>query len=305
MKKKALRKDFYREVKNTFGRFISILLIVALGVAFYAGVRASDPDMRLSADKFYDDSNLMDIRVLSTLGLTADDVTAIEQVEGVESVMPSYSVDVLSDIVDAQIVVKLMSRPESINKITITQGRMPEASDECLVDDYFLETTDYEIGDAVTYYSGTDTELEETLKGTTYTIVGSGTSAYYLSSYRGTSSVGNGSVDSFAIIPKDTFTMEVYSEIYLTIDGGRALTSYTDEYDEAVDKIVENIEAIADARCEIRYYDIVPRQMKRLPMLRKILRKVNRNLSMPKRRFWMVNRKLPMRRLNLKKKNRN
>ena len=98
MKKKALRKDFYMEIRRTLNRFLSIFLITALGVAFFSGVRAAKPDMRLSADAFYDESNLMDIRVMSTLGMTKEDLEAIQAVEGVKEVMPSYSVDVFCEL---------------------------------------------------------------------------------------------------------------------------------------------------------------------------------------------------------------
>lgn len=128
MKKQALRKDFYMEIKKSLNRFFSIFLIVALGVAFFSGVRATKPDMQMSADVFYDQSKLMDIRVLSELGVTDDDVKAIEALKDVEYVMPSHSQDMLCDTESAQLVLKMMSAPEKLNLITISEGRMPERS---------------------------------------------------------------------------------------------------------------------------------------------------------------------------------
>ena len=123
MKKKALAKEFFMSIKKTYNRFISICLIVMLGTAFFAGVKAAEPDMQESADIFFDDSKLMDIRVLSTLGLTEDDVTAISAIEGVESAIPVYTYDVLTEKDEKQHVIKLMSETTDINKITVTEGQ--------------------------------------------------------------------------------------------------------------------------------------------------------------------------------------
>ena len=257
MRKKALHKDFFMEIKKTRNRYISLLLIVALGVAFYSGVRGSDPDMRLSADQYYDESNLMDIRILSTLGLTREDVTAIQEIEGVKAVMPAFSADVLSELPEGQTVLEMMSVPETINQISVTSGRLPEAENECLVDNRFLEQTEYEIGDIVTVESGTEDDIKDTLSVTEFTIVGVGNTSYYLSLDRGSSSIGGGTVDSFIIIPESAFSLEVYTEVYATVQGASELTSYTDDYDDWVDVVVERTEAIADARSQIRYDDIM------------------------------------------------
>jgi len=257
MRKKALHKDFFIEIKKTKNRYISLLLIVALGVAFFSGVRGSDPDMRLSADQYYDDSNLMDIRVLGTLGLTKDDVTAIQDIKGVKDVMPAYSADVLCSLSERQMVLKMMSVPATVNQISVTAGRLPEAENECLVDDNFFEQTEYEIGDTITVEPGTGADVKDTLSVTEFTIVGAGNTSYYLSLDRGSSSIGGGTVDSFVVIPESAFSLEVYTEVYVTVQGASELTSYTDDYDDIVDVVVERIEAIADARSQVRYNDIV------------------------------------------------
>ena len=133
MKKRALRKEFYMEIQKTLNRFLSILLINALGVAFFAGVRASKPDMQISADAFYDESNLMDIRVLGTLGMTEADAKAIESVEGVREVMPFYSVDMFGSLPDRQLNLQVMSLPDKMNRMHVREGRMPESKGECMV----------------------------------------------------------------------------------------------------------------------------------------------------------------------------
>lgn len=256
MKKRALTKDFFREIKNTFNRFASILLIVALGVAFFSGVRASKPDMWLSGDALYDSQNMMDIRVLSTLGLTDDDLTAIKAIEGVKEAEGINTLEVLSEKDSYQNVIKLISAPTSVNMINVTKGRMPEKDDEILVDTTVLNHG-YKIGDTIEVLSGTKDDISDSLNRTSFTIVGAGTESYYLSLTRGTSTIGTGSLTGFAIVMPSVFVKDIYTEIDLTIDGAKEMMSYSDEYRDFIDTYVEKIEAIADERCEIRYNDVM------------------------------------------------
>lgn len=256
-RKHMLVKDFFREVKGSRNRFLSILLIVMLGVAFFSGVRAACPDMKLSADIYYDQVNLMDIRILGTLGLTDEDVEALEAVEGVREVQPSYSADVLCRLEDSQPVLHLMANTGKINQITVTEGRLPENTDEILLDETFMESAEFQMGDRITLFSGDeDDAIEDTLKHTEYTIVGKGSSPFYLSLDRGTSTIGNGSVEGFAVLPPESFSMEAYSEIYLTVENADDLICYDDEYEDLVEEVTDRIEAISDRQCEIRYASI-------------------------------------------------
>ena len=134
MKKRALHKDFWQEIKKSKSRFFSILLIVALGVAFFSGVRASEPDMRLTADRYYDESELMDLRIISTLGFAEEDIEALEQVSGVSEVEAGYMIDVLCDTQNSQEVIRFYSSPEKMNHLHVTEGRMPKDENECLLD---------------------------------------------------------------------------------------------------------------------------------------------------------------------------
>ena len=257
MKKKALAKEFFMSIKKTYNRFISICLIVMLGTAFFAGVKAAEPDMQESADIFFDDSKLMDIRVLSTLGLTEDDVTAISAIEGVESAIPVYTYDVLTEKDEKQHVIKLMSETTDINKITVTEGRMPQESGECLADWLLEQNYGYKIGDKITISSGDDKAIEDIVNTQTYTITGFGKSSYYLDLTRDSSTIGNGSMSGFLIIPEDNFTLEAFTEIDVLVDGARALDCYSDAYEDAVDEVTQKIKDIAGDRCEIRYAEVV------------------------------------------------
>lgn len=251
-----MRKNFFREIRGSLGRFLSIFFIVALGVSLFVGIRATDPDIRLSGDAFADENSLMDIKVVSTMGLTKEDVEAISAISEIEEAEGAYSVDVLCQIADNKQVVRVMAQTEFMNAVTVTEGRMPKSADECLIDKEFLEDSGYKIGDTIVLESGTDEELSETLSTNEYKIVGSGSSSYYFALDRGSSTIGNGSVGGFLIVTPDTFTLDVYTEIYIMVKGAKDAISFTDEYDNLVEKAVDKIEEIQDARCEARQSDL-------------------------------------------------
>ena len=264
MKKKALRKDFYMEIRRSTGRFMSIFFIVAIGCAFFSGIRASEPDMRYSGDAYFDNRNMMDIEVISTLGLTDDDLQAIEDVDGIEAAEGGYSVDVLSSEGDNQIAVHVMSLLPSMNQVQLEDGRLPEAEDECAVDVDYLNESSLKIGDKITLSSGSDDEVTDTLKTDTFTITGAVSSPNYISFQRGSTTIGNGSVTAFIVVPEKSFALDVYTEIYAQVDGAKEITSFTDEYDDRVQEVIDKIEEIKDEREQIRYDEIVDEANKAL-----------------------------------------
>lgn len=257
MKKKALRKDFYMEIRRSIGRFMSIFFIVAIGCAFFSGIRASEPDMRYSGDTYFDNRNMMDIQVISTLGLTDDDLQVIEDVDGVDAAEGGYSVDVLSSEGDNQIAVHVMSLLPTMNKVQLEDGRLPEAEDECAVDVDYLNESSLKIGDKITLSSGSDDEVTDTLKTDTFTITGAVSSPNYISFQRGSTTIGNGSVTAFIVVPEKSFALDVYTEIYAQVDGAKEMTAFTDEYDDRVQEVIDKIEEIKDEREQIRYDEIV------------------------------------------------
>lgn len=264
MKKKALRKDFYMEIRRSIGRFMSIFFIVAIGCAFFSGIRASEPDMRYSGDAYFDNRNMMDIEVISTLGLTDDDLQAIEDVDGIEAAEGGYSVDVLSSEGDNQIAVHVMSLLPSMNQVQLEDGRLPEAEDECAVDVDYLNESSLKIGDKITLSSGSDDEVTDTLKTDTFTITGAVSSPNYISFQRGSTTIGNGSVTAFIVVPEKSFALDVYTEIYAQVDGAKEMTAFTDEYDDRVQEVIDKIEEIKDEREQIRYDEIVDEANKAL-----------------------------------------
>lgn len=254
---KAIRKDFYMEIKKTYNRFLSIFLIVALGVAFFSGIRTAKPDMELSADEFFDDSNLMDIRVMGTFGLTGEDMEYLSSMEGVKDAVGGYSLDVLAYQEENQAVLKLQSFSDVINKVTLSEGNYPKNADECVADHSLKEKMGYSIGDTITVSSGNEDPLEDSLNRDTFTITGFGSTPYYLSLERESSAIGSGEVDGFVFILPENFALEVFTEISITAEGALELVSYQKPYVELIDKLAEEIEDIAGARCQIRYDSIL------------------------------------------------
>ena len=256
MKKRALRKDFYMEIRRSLGRFLSIFFIVAIGCAFFSGIRASEPDMRYSGDEYFDNKNMMDIQIISTMGLTGDDVSAIEAADGIEYAEGGYSADVLCADGANQIVVHVMSMLPTMNQVQLEAGRLPEKEDECALDVDYLEESDLEIGDTVTFSSGTEDDLTDTLVTDTFTITGAVSSPNYISFQRGSTTIGNGSVNAFAYVPEESFALDVYTEIYAKVEGAAALTAFTDKYDDRVSEVLANVEAIKGERQDARYEEV-------------------------------------------------
>lgn len=257
MKKKTLRKEFYMEIRRSLGRFLSIFFIVAIGVAFFSGIRASEPDMRYSGDRYFDEKNLMDVRVVSSLGLSDNDVKAIRKVEGVEKVEPGYSVDALCARKDSQVAMHIMSILPSLNELTVEEGRLPKSQTECVVDVDFMAGSGYKIGDQIHFSSGTSHSLKNTLARDTFTIVGTVSSPCYISFGRGSTNIGTGSISGFVGVLEDTFVMDVYTELYVTVEGAKELTAFTGAYVKQVDEVIEQIDAIKEKRQVARRQEIV------------------------------------------------
>lgn len=246
---KALRKEFWMEIRKSKSRFISILLIVALGVAFFSGIQASSPDMRYSGDAYYDESSLMDIKVVGTMGLTSDDVSSIESIDGIESAEGAWSADVMCGEGQKQKVLHIESINDTVNKLDVQEGRLPEKSGEIFLDSTFASANEYKVGDKVALREDGDSPL---LVTTEYTVVGTGRSPLYISFNRGNTTLGTGEVNGFGYVLPEDFDQKIYTQIYVTVYGAKDLTSYTDGYENLIVKIKGRVENIADDCCQIR-----------------------------------------------------
>lgn len=254
--KKALLKNTFREIKNTKARFISIMLIVALGVGFMVGVKSTSPSMEQMAVDYYEESNLMDFRLLSTVGFDEDDVQAIKETDGVKDVMPSYFLDVSVSIDNVGSIFRLLSVPSkykdnnTISDIHIVEGRLPQKSGEIVIEKTDLAS--YKIGDKIVIDPNVgEVDVKSQLKTLEYTVVGIVKSPMYISLDRGTTNVGNGKIDGFAYISEEDFDSQRYTVVYTTIDTQTEnLSPFSDEYKKRIDEIAKNLEKTADARVE-------------------------------------------------------
>lgn len=279
MKKNILRKDFIIEIKKTMGRFVSIFFIVALGVAFYSGIRASEPSMRITADQYFDDSELMDLKVMGTMGLTKADIKAIGKVSGIEAVEGGYSKDVLCPVGDNEKVVHMLSMEKNFNQVSVVEGRLPEKAGECLVDEDFLSYTDLKVGDTVTFHSGDGEALTDSLVTDTYKIVGIGNSPLYISFGRGSSTIGTGEISGFVVVDKSSFDMDVYTEAYVKVSGAEEEIAFTDEYNDLSDAAKEAVSAIEEERCAVRKQEIVDAANEKLADSEKTVNEKSRELE--------------------------
>ena len=250
--------DALREIRNTFSRFLSLLVLSALAVCFLAGLRATAPDMKKSADLYFDQQNLMDLHVLSTLGLTDEDAEALAQQPGVAAVERAYTVDAVVHLTDNDYIVKVLSFTEDpgINAPRLVEGRLPQNARECLVEPLLLEETGLQLGDTLTLDTGGG-DYADALRTEAFTIVGTADSPLYVGTDRGTSSLGTGKVSAFVLLPLSAFSMETYTDFYLLAEGAESLLCYDDAYTDRIDSLTDNLEAFADQRARLRGEEVI------------------------------------------------
>lgn len=259
----SYQKNILRTFKGSKSRFIAIFAIVALGVGFLAGLLSTTPDMEDSMEEYLDGGNLFDLRVVSTLGLTEDDVAALEQVDGVAEVQGGKSADLLVEQDGSELVCRVHALPadpegeDVINRLTLADGRWPENPNECVVE-AGVDTLNrsYDIGDTLTLDPDNE-NLSDTMNETTFTVVGVVHDTYYFSFEREPASVGSGAVQVILYVPDAAFATDYYTEAYLTVEGAAGLHSFDDEYSALVDTVADRVEAIEEVRCQARYDEVV------------------------------------------------
>ncbi len=253
---KAITKNIFREIWKTKSRFMSIFMICAIGVGFFSGVRATCNDMKLTADDYYDSHNLFDLRVLSTFGLTDKDADAVAGIDGVSAVYKSKYTDLAMHKGEAEYLTRVYSLNNEVNKIDITDGRAPETEDECIVS-YNEIRGGLEVGDTVTMADLTDAE-EFPLKYTEYKVVGIFETPMFISlTQRGSTTIGDGSIDAFMYVYESNFTQDVYTELYIKSDRLTDMQSYSEEYETLRDEITKKLEALGVTQSEIRYDEVI------------------------------------------------
>lgn len=257
-------KNILREVTGNFGRFFSIFAIVALGTGFFAGLMSTSPDMLDSVDVYYDNSNIADIEILSTLGLTDDDAQAIADLDGIAAVSPICRTDALMNYSETQtLAARIYSLPEEenhLNQVTLLEGRMPEQSDECVIAKLKNVTAIPEIGSRISINAETDTE--GILAHREFTVTGIVDSAYHFSIERDRTNLGSGTINMVLWLPESAFTMEYYAQLLVSVEGAEELNAFGDAYEAKIAAMQETLVAIAPERCEIRFEELTaePRQ---------------------------------------------
>lgn len=261
--KNAMQKDFWREIGHTRSRFFSIMILVALSVAFLSGLKATAPDMKHTGDDYLDSLHLADIQVLSTLGLTDEDIAALRAQDKIEDAEGEYVIDAFasSDSLDA--VVKVLSLTDrGISDVLLREGRMPERADECVVEENMLSLMSISIGDTITLTPGDD--LSDALAQDTYTVVGTVRSPVYLAVERGTSTLGSGTVKAYLYLPREAFTLDYYTAAYVRVSGAAEMTAFYDDYDDYIDDVIDSLEDFGDARAILRHDELVDEATEKL-----------------------------------------
>ena len=261
--KNAMQKDFWREIGHTRSRFFSIMILVALSVAFLSGLKATAPDMKHTGDDYLDSLHLADIQVLSTLGLTDEDIAALRAQDKIEDAEGEYVIDAFasSDSLDA--VVKVLSLTDrGISDVLLREGRMPERADECVVEENMLSLMSISIGDTITLTPGDD--LSDALAQDTYTVVGTVRSPVYLAVERGTSTLGSGTVKAYLYLPREAFTLDYYTAAYVRVSGAAEMTAFYDDYDDYIDDVIDSLEDFSDARAILRHDELVDEATEKL-----------------------------------------
>lgn len=249
-----LKKSTLREIKNSLGRYIAILAIVALGVGFFSGIKVTREAMIETADDYLSDHKFFDYKVASTLGFEEKDVKALSKEPYIGSAEGSISTDVLYSIAgDADKVLMVHSITDSVNNLSLENGRMPEADDECVVDYRLVD--DDAIGKTIRISAENEKDTQDMFKYKEYTITGTVLSPSYLNFERGSTSLGNGSVSGFAYMNEGGFDTDYYTEIYLNLKERHPI--YSDDYNDLIDQTEDKVKAAAETRSDIRYQKII------------------------------------------------
>lgn len=242
MKRNAMRKNLTRTVWKSFGRYIAIAAIIALGTSLFMGLRMTKYDMVATGQAFTDVQNMFDLRLVSSYGWALSDVQAVEKLDGVVDAEGVFYLDAIVNIGERETesVYRLYSLPETVDRVALRGGRMPERADECLADGFQFD--DSILGTKVTLSQENAEDTTDALNVSTFTIVGYVSSPLYMDMNRGTTSVGSGSISSYFYLPADAFDVDYYTEIHVTIPGEYDI--FTQEYNDAMDAAADAIEPL-------------------------------------------------------------
>ena len=254
MKQNAMRKNLRQSIIRSFGRYVAILAIIALGAGLFVGLLMTKADMVATGQVFMDEQNMFDLRLVSNYGWTEEYVDSFSQLDGVTDAEGLVYMDFIARLGDSEEddVFRLYAIPERMNMVALRAGRMPEAADECLADGFFYD--DSIIGTTVHISDTNDNDSLDSIRCREFTVVGYVATPLYMDMNRGTTSVGSGSLKDFFYVPADAFDVDYFTEINLTLDCSHKI--YTDEYNDFIEDFVDRMEPEADKLSEARFQDV-------------------------------------------------
>ena len=265
--------ELWRDICRTRTRYLSILMIVALGVGFFVGIKVCCPNMLNTANNYFREANLADFRLMCNYGLTEADVEATAALDGIRQVEPGYSVDVFVGTGSSlDVTAKALSFGENdINRLTLLEGRFPSQANECVVEQTAKTPDSFVIGETIRFSVPADEELSDTLHYDTYTIVGIIESPNYIGLERGNTSIGDGSIDTILYIREDAFALDVYTDLYVTLTQTQHLDAHSEAYDAIIDKYIDFFDTFGAERASLRHDDILSEANEELEEARKEL----------------------------------
>lgn len=259
--RRALIQSIFRDLKQHLGRFIAMACIVLLGSAFFVGVRATGPDMRVTAQAYYNEQNFSDIRLLSGLGFDEEDLEEIKASKLLKDVSAGYSADVLAELPERTRIIRLMSCDSALDKVNLPlllAGRLPQKEGEATVDEKFMEENEVELGDTVNLSSGSSQLLSDILTIDKVLVVGVARSPLYpMVESRGSSNIGRGVTDAFFLLHPDSFAFSAYTEIFATINNESGMSRFVEDYQNLLDPVVTELEELGKVRAPLRYENVL------------------------------------------------
>ena len=244
MKRNIMGRNLRRSIRKSFGRYIAIALIIALGTAIFVGLRSTKSDMIATGQRYTDEQNFFDLRLLSSYGWDREQLAKISELGSLEEAEGVFYADLIVESSKGEdaAVYRFYTLPEKINRLVLLEGRMPEADNECLADGF--RKGKQAIGTTVTISETNDSAALEELTTRSFTVVGLVSTPLYMDTNRGNTSVGSGSITNYYFVPEGAFDVSYYTEIYATLPGAFAI--YSEEYNRAVDAAAEELEPLLE-----------------------------------------------------------
>ncbi len=250
MKRNAMRKNLTRSIGRSLGRYLAIVAIIALGASMFVGLLMTKTDMVATGQKYMDEQNMFDLRLVSTYGWDPEDLDEVAKLDGIVDAEGLIYLDAIASLQGRDdAVYRFYAMPERINKVVLRGGRMPDAPDECVIDGY--HATDDILGTTITIAENNEESTLDAFTERTYTVVGYVSTPLYMDMNRGTTSVGSGTLQTYLFLPRESFDVDYYAEINITLPGNYAV--YTDRYNDAMDEAAERFEPLLQPMAQERF----------------------------------------------------